>query len=141
MITCAPANNRNCNLSHCPVSHNGCSSLTNNYRRINSKFLTQTDKNKNCRFSLYSPMHAACFQYLGVWQLLKANIHVYINTLWEILPQVKCTPETKHVLLRLLIFRLTFITSDAKKKKKVIPVSCQPTAVSVCCTVVEASYL
>lgn len=37
VITCAPANNRNCNLSHCPVSHNGCSSLSNNYRRINSK--------------------------------------------------------------------------------------------------------
>ncbi|GLD75046.1 transcription cofactor vestigial-like protein 4 isoform X1 [Lates japonicus] len=36
VITCAPANNRNCNLSHCPVSHNGCSSLTNNYRRINT---------------------------------------------------------------------------------------------------------
>ncbi|XP_058487522.1 transcription cofactor vestigial-like protein 4b isoform X1 [Solea solea] len=36
VITCAPANNRNCNLSHCPVSHNGCSSLSNNYRRINT---------------------------------------------------------------------------------------------------------
>ncbi|KAA0708029.1 Transcription cofactor vestigial-like protein 4 [Triplophysa tibetana] len=34
VITCAPANNRNCNLSHCTVSHNGCSpSLTSNYRR------------------------------------------------------------------------------------------------------------
>ncbi|KAG7478113.1 hypothetical protein MATL_G00076970 [Megalops atlanticus] len=34
VITCAPANNRNCNLSHCPVSHNGCtSSLPSNYRR------------------------------------------------------------------------------------------------------------
>lgn len=32
VITCAPANNRNCNLSH-----NGCSSLANNYRRINSE--------------------------------------------------------------------------------------------------------
>ncbi|KAJ4927407.1 hypothetical protein JOQ06_015138 [Pogonophryne albipinna] len=31
VITCAPANNRNCNLSH-----NGCSSLANNYRRINT---------------------------------------------------------------------------------------------------------
>lgn len=36
VITCAPANNRNCNLSHCPVSHNGCSNLSNNYRRINT---------------------------------------------------------------------------------------------------------
>ncbi|XP_077458077.1 transcription cofactor vestigial-like protein 4b isoform X1 [Stigmatopora argus] len=36
VITCAPANNRNCNLSHCPLSHNGCSSLTNNYRRVPS---------------------------------------------------------------------------------------------------------
>ncbi|XP_026163452.1 transcription cofactor vestigial-like protein 4b isoform X2 [Mastacembelus armatus] len=36
VITCAPANNRNCNLSHCPVSHNGCSNLANNYRRINT---------------------------------------------------------------------------------------------------------
>ncbi|KAI1890402.1 hypothetical protein AGOR_G00153350 [Albula goreensis] len=34
VITCASANNRNCNLSHCPVSHNGCtSSLPSNYRR------------------------------------------------------------------------------------------------------------
>lgn len=31
VITCAPANNRNCNLSHCTVSHNGC--LPSNYRR------------------------------------------------------------------------------------------------------------
>ncbi|KAM9408822.1 transcription cofactor vestigial-like protein 4b isoform 1-T1 [Pholidichthys leucotaenia] len=36
VITCAPANNRNCNLSHCTVSHNGCSNFTNNYRRINT---------------------------------------------------------------------------------------------------------
>ncbi|KAK7878795.1 hypothetical protein WMY93_034292 [Mugilogobius chulae] len=36
VITCAPANNRNCNLSHCPVSHNGCSNLSNNFRRINT---------------------------------------------------------------------------------------------------------
>lgn len=36
VITCAPANNRNCNLSHCPVSHNGCSNLSNSYRRINT---------------------------------------------------------------------------------------------------------
>uniref|UniRef100_A0A3Q2Z6T4 Vestigial-like family member 4b n=1 Tax=Hippocampus comes TaxID=109280 RepID=A0A3Q2Z6T4_HIPCM len=36
VITCAPANNRNCNLSHCPLSHNGCSSLTNNYRRVHT---------------------------------------------------------------------------------------------------------
>ncbi|KAF7208033.1 transcription cofactor vestigial-like protein 4b isoform X2 [Nothobranchius furzeri] len=35
VITCAAANNRNCNLSQCPVSHNGCSNLANNYRRIN----------------------------------------------------------------------------------------------------------
>uniref|UniRef100_A0A3Q1EZW2 Vestigial-like family member 4b n=1 Tax=Acanthochromis polyacanthus TaxID=80966 RepID=A0A3Q1EZW2_9TELE len=43
VITCAPANNRNCNLSHCPVSHNGCSNLTNNYRRINSESNTACD--------------------------------------------------------------------------------------------------
>uniref|UniRef100_A0A3Q3GJN3 Vestigial-like family member 4b n=1 Tax=Labrus bergylta TaxID=56723 RepID=A0A3Q3GJN3_9LABR len=43
VITCAPANNRNCNLSHCPVSHNGCSSLANNYRRINSESNTACD--------------------------------------------------------------------------------------------------
>lgn len=37
VITCAPANNRNCNLSHCTVSHNGCSSgLASNYRRVSS---------------------------------------------------------------------------------------------------------
>ncbi|XP_013859565.1 transcription cofactor vestigial-like protein 4b isoform X2 [Austrofundulus limnaeus] len=36
VITCAAANNRNCNLSQCPVSHSGCSNLTNNYRRINT---------------------------------------------------------------------------------------------------------
>ncbi|XP_056885084.1 transcription cofactor vestigial-like protein 4b isoform X2 [Takifugu flavidus] len=35
VITCAPANNRNCNLSHCPVSHNSCSSLRS-YRRTNT---------------------------------------------------------------------------------------------------------
>ncbi|XP_043107544.1 transcription cofactor vestigial-like protein 4b isoform X2 [Puntigrus tetrazona] len=34
VITCAPANNRNCNLTHCTVSHNGCSpGLTSSYRR------------------------------------------------------------------------------------------------------------
>ncbi|KAJ8259856.1 hypothetical protein GJAV_G00174260 [Gymnothorax javanicus] len=34
VITCASASNRNCNLSHCPVSHNGCTSgLPTNYRR------------------------------------------------------------------------------------------------------------
>ncbi|XP_003973458.2 transcription cofactor vestigial-like protein 4b isoform X1 [Takifugu rubripes] len=36
VITCAPANNRNCNLSHCPVSHSSCSSLRNSYRRTNT---------------------------------------------------------------------------------------------------------
>uniref|UniRef100_A0A3Q3J5R0 Vestigial-like family member 4b n=1 Tax=Monopterus albus TaxID=43700 RepID=A0A3Q3J5R0_MONAL len=41
VITCAPASN--CNLSHCPVSHNGCSSLTNNYRRNNSESNTACD--------------------------------------------------------------------------------------------------
>ncbi|XP_051531624.1 transcription cofactor vestigial-like protein 4 isoform X2 [Myxocyprinus asiaticus] len=35
VITCAPANNRNCNLSHCTVSHNGCSP-TSNYRRASN---------------------------------------------------------------------------------------------------------
>ncbi|XP_018600161.1 transcription cofactor vestigial-like protein 4b isoform X1 [Scleropages formosus] len=34
VITCVSANNRNCNLSHCTVSHNGCnSSMSLNYRR------------------------------------------------------------------------------------------------------------
>ncbi|MBN3325365.1 VGLL4 protein, partial [Atractosteus spatula] len=34
VITCASANNRNCNLSHCPISHSGCnSSLPSSYRR------------------------------------------------------------------------------------------------------------
>ncbi|KAJ8388006.1 hypothetical protein AAFF_G00147970 [Aldrovandia affinis] len=34
VIICASANNRNCNLSYCPVSHNSCtSSLPSNYRR------------------------------------------------------------------------------------------------------------
>ncbi|TRY85089.1 hypothetical protein DNTS_023039 [Danionella cerebrum] len=34
VITCAPANNRNCNLSHCTGSHNGCSpGLSASYRR------------------------------------------------------------------------------------------------------------
>ncbi|XP_067288118.1 transcription cofactor vestigial-like protein 4b isoform X2 [Pseudorasbora parva] len=34
VITCAPANNRNCNLTHCTVSHNGCSpGLASSYRR------------------------------------------------------------------------------------------------------------
>ncbi|XP_016104806.1 transcription cofactor vestigial-like protein 4b isoform X3 [Sinocyclocheilus grahami] len=37
VITCAPANNRNCNLTHCTVSHNGCSaSLTSSYRRASN---------------------------------------------------------------------------------------------------------
>uniref|UniRef100_A0A9J8BPC4 Vestigial like family member 4 n=1 Tax=Cyprinus carpio carpio TaxID=630221 RepID=A0A9J8BPC4_CYPCA len=37
VITCAPANNRNCNLTHCTVSHNGCSpNLTSNYRRASN---------------------------------------------------------------------------------------------------------
>ncbi|CAL8380158.1 unnamed protein product [Boreogadus saida] len=36
VITCVPASNRNCNLSHCPISHNGCSSLSNNYKRANT---------------------------------------------------------------------------------------------------------
>ncbi|XP_030633332.1 transcription cofactor vestigial-like protein 4b isoform X2 [Chanos chanos] len=34
VITCVSANNRNCNLTHCTVSHNGCSpNLPPNYRR------------------------------------------------------------------------------------------------------------
>uniref|UniRef100_A0A672NT63 Transcription cofactor vestigial-like protein 4 n=1 Tax=Sinocyclocheilus grahami TaxID=75366 RepID=A0A672NT63_SINGR len=37
VITCAPANNRNCNLTHCTVSHNGCSpGLTSSYRRASN---------------------------------------------------------------------------------------------------------
>ncbi|XP_062843037.1 transcription cofactor vestigial-like protein 4b isoform X2 [Trichomycterus rosablanca] len=34
VITCAPASNRNCNLSLCTVSHNGCS--PSNYRRASN---------------------------------------------------------------------------------------------------------
>lgn len=57
VITCAPANNRNCNLSHCPVSHNGCASLPNNYRRINSECSYSsaswwTDRQTSSLFSL-----------------------------------------------------------------------------------------
>ncbi|KAM4722063.1 transcription cofactor vestigial-like protein 4 isoform 2-T2 [Rhinophrynus dorsalis] len=34
VITCAPASNRNCNLSHCPVAHSGCvSAMPANFRR------------------------------------------------------------------------------------------------------------
>ncbi|XP_069823180.1 transcription cofactor vestigial-like protein 4 isoform X2 [Dendropsophus ebraccatus] len=34
VITCAPASNRNCNLSHCPVAHSGCvSAVPANFRR------------------------------------------------------------------------------------------------------------
>ncbi|KAM3914818.1 transcription cofactor vestigial-like protein 4 isoform 1-T1 [Leptodactylus fuscus] len=34
VITCAPASNRNCNLSHCPVTHSGCvSAMPANFRR------------------------------------------------------------------------------------------------------------
>lgn len=40
VITCAPANNRNCNLSHCTVSHNGCS--PSNYRRPSNCECTNT---------------------------------------------------------------------------------------------------
>ncbi|NP_998440.1 transcription cofactor vestigial-like protein 4b [Danio rerio] len=37
VITCAPANNRNCNLSHCTGSHNGCSpGLNASYRRASN---------------------------------------------------------------------------------------------------------
>lgn len=44
VITCAPANNRNCNLSHCPVSHNGCSSsLPPSYRRPSTNTNTACD--------------------------------------------------------------------------------------------------
>ncbi|KAM8931028.1 transcription cofactor vestigial-like protein 4 isoform 2-T2 [Pelodytes ibericus] len=35
VITCAPASNRNCNLSHCPVAHSGCASaVPANFRRL-----------------------------------------------------------------------------------------------------------
>ncbi|XP_053545377.1 transcription cofactor vestigial-like protein 4, partial [Bombina bombina] len=39
VITCAPASNRNCNFSHCPVAHSGCvSAMPTNFRRTsNSK--------------------------------------------------------------------------------------------------------
>ncbi|MEE6501615.1 hypothetical protein FKM82_004273 [Ascaphus truei] len=34
VITCAPASNRNCNLSHCPVTHSACvSTMPANFRR------------------------------------------------------------------------------------------------------------
>ncbi|KAM5148767.1 transcription cofactor vestigial-like protein 4 isoform 2-T2 [Mantella aurantiaca] len=34
VITCAPASNRNCNLTHCPIAHSGCvSAMPANYRR------------------------------------------------------------------------------------------------------------
>ncbi|MBN3288624.1 VGLL4 protein, partial [Polyodon spathula] len=34
VITCASASNRNCNLSHCPITHSGCVSATaSSYRR------------------------------------------------------------------------------------------------------------
>lgn len=33
VITCASANNRNCNLSHCPIAHSGCASAMPTYRR------------------------------------------------------------------------------------------------------------
>nr|XP_020658210.1 transcription cofactor vestigial-like protein 4 isoform X2 [Pogona vitticeps] len=37
VITCAPASNRNCNLSHCPVAHSGCgAAMPNSYRRPSS---------------------------------------------------------------------------------------------------------
>ncbi|XP_028853808.1 transcription cofactor vestigial-like protein 4 isoform X2 [Denticeps clupeoides] len=37
VITCVSTNNRNCNLSHCTVSHNGCSSgLPSSYRRASN---------------------------------------------------------------------------------------------------------
>ncbi|KAG7262171.1 hypothetical protein CRUP_002350, partial [Coryphaenoides rupestris] len=39
VITCAPANNRNCNLSHCPVSQTGNS---NNYKRANTQHARAT---------------------------------------------------------------------------------------------------
>lgn len=34
VITCASANNRNCNLSHCPIAHSACSGAA--YRRPSS---------------------------------------------------------------------------------------------------------
>ncbi|XP_013043150.3 transcription cofactor vestigial-like protein 4 isoform X3 [Anser cygnoides] len=36
VITCASANNRNCNLSHCPIAHSGCGSAVPAYRRPSS---------------------------------------------------------------------------------------------------------
>ncbi|XP_073430346.1 transcription cofactor vestigial-like protein 4 isoform X4 [Dendrobates tinctorius] len=43
VITCAPPSNRNCNLSHCPVSHSGCvSAVPANFRRP-SNTLTACD--------------------------------------------------------------------------------------------------
>lgn len=34
VITCASGNNRNCNLSHCPIAHNGCvPAMPQSYRR------------------------------------------------------------------------------------------------------------
>uniref|UniRef100_V9L7S9 Transcription cofactor vestigial-like protein 4 n=1 Tax=Callorhinchus milii TaxID=7868 RepID=V9L7S9_CALMI len=40
VITCASANNRNCNLSHCPIAHSGCvPALPLNYRRTSNPSL------------------------------------------------------------------------------------------------------
>ncbi|XP_053324591.1 transcription cofactor vestigial-like protein 4 isoform X2 [Spea bombifrons] len=37
VITCAPPSNRNCNLSHCPVAHNGCvSAAPTSFRRLSN---------------------------------------------------------------------------------------------------------
>ncbi|MEE6501619.1 hypothetical protein FKM82_004273 [Ascaphus truei] len=45
VITCAPASNRNCNLSHCPVTHSACvSTMPANFRRpSNSKLSDHRD--------------------------------------------------------------------------------------------------
>lgn len=52
VITCAPANNRNCNLTHCTVSHNGCSpSLTSNYRRPSNCEYRQTSLDRRWHFT------------------------------------------------------------------------------------------
>lgn len=55
VITCASANNRNCNLSHCPASHTSCSSsMLLNYRRPpNSE--SQLARRILTGDSLYSP--------------------------------------------------------------------------------------
>ncbi|XP_043563874.1 transcription cofactor vestigial-like protein 4b isoform X3 [Chiloscyllium punctatum] len=43
VITCASGNNRNCNLSHCPIAHSSCvPAMPLNYRRPSNSSITTT---------------------------------------------------------------------------------------------------